>query len=266
VIGTAEADVVAIAGSGINLNADEATADVDMTITGTPLVSIEGAAGDDMLSVDGPASASAFEGGEGVDTIDFGAASGGVSVDLKAGTVGGQGSLMLKAVENVTGSPGDDEIVGDEQANVLAGGDGDDVIDGGGEADTLLGGDGRDTVSFASSNKAVQVDLKKGTAEGAGADTLDGFEDVEGSRKADAIRGDGSENTLDGSKGIDRVRGGNGDDDLLGAEGNDLLFGEKGNDVLQGETGKDQLNGGEGNDRCKGGPDADAFVFCEHLS
>jgi Ca2+-binding RTX toxin-like protein len=289
VIGTAEADSFAVGTGGINLNADEATGDVDVTISGTPAISLEGAGGDDVLSVAGGAGTgvagpgaavpggagddyflagvggSAFDGGDGADTVDFTAVTGGVAVDLHAGTAEGQGSDTLAAVENVTGSPGDDEIAGDDLANVLAGGDGNDTIDGEGEADTLLGGAGTDIVSFASATKGVTVDLKKGTAKGDGADTLDGFENVEGTRKADVIHGSGGKNTLDGADGPDTISGGNGADQVLGGDGNDLLFGEKGNDVLKGGDGKDQLDGGDGNDRCNGGNDPDAFVFCEHL-
>ena len=198
VIGTAEADSFALGEGGINLNADEATGDADVTISGTPAITIEGAEADDVLSVDGGAGTgaagpgatlqggagddyilagvggSAFDGGDGTDTVDFSASTGGVAVDLHAGTAQGQGSDTIAAIENVTGSPGNDEIVGDDLANVLAGADGNDTIDGAGEADTLLGGAGTDTVSFASANKGVTVDLKQGTAEGDGADTLDG--------------------------------------------------------------------------------------------
>ncbi len=289
IVGGADADSIVVGADGINLNAGETTGDVDVMVpAGGPVITVLGGAGDDRLSVAGGAGTgepspgatlqgedgadllqagtggSAFDGGAGTDTIDYAILSG-VTVDLAAGTAGATGTDTVTAVENVTGSPGNDTITGDDQANVLAGGDGNDTIDGGGEADTLLGGEGMDTASFASSRASVTVDLKAGTAEGDGADTLDGFENVVGSRKGDEIRGNGASNFLDGVNGPDVLSGGNGVDQLAGGNGNDRLFGGKGNDTLKGEDGKDQLDGGEGNDRCKGGNDPDAFVRCEHL-
>jgi Ca2+-binding RTX toxin-like protein len=223
---------------------------------------LRGGGGDDAIA--GGAGNDTIDGGAGSDTVDLSDASK-VEVDLASGSATGEGSDDLEGIENVLGSPGDDEITGDGAANVLAGAAGDDTIGGGAGDDTLVGGEGKDTVSFASSRKAVTVDLKRGRARGDGADTLAGFEHVEGSNKADEIRGNGQANTLGGGGGGDRISGGNGADDLVGNDGNDLLFGERGTDVLEGGDGRDQLNGGNGRDRCVGGPDPDSFVLCETI-
>ncbi|MGZ5351553.1 MAG: calcium-binding protein [Actinomycetota bacterium] len=348
VIGSPGADRIVAGGGGINLNADEVTADADVTFTGTAAVTIDGGDGDDVLSLGGGAGAgtpiagtltgglgdddlaggapgSTFDGGDGVDLVDYSAATAlsanlatgqvtyeaggtdtltaiealigspeddtfvgsagnddltggdgsdtidlsgaaaGVTVDLVAGIALGEGDDTLAEIENVIGSPGDDTITGDGSANILAGGAGNDTIDGGAEADTLTGGDGEDTVSFASSGRGITLNLRRGTAEGDGDDTVEGFEHVIGSRKADTIDGDGGRNILDGSGGKDDISGGGGVDQVLGASGADRLFGEKGNDLLKGADGKDQLNGGKGKDRCKGGADPDSFVFCENF-
>jgi Ca2+-binding RTX toxin-like protein len=289
--GTAGDDDVVIGQSGVNLNAAEATGDPDVTITGVSELVVEGAGGGDSLSVAGGAGAGAagpvaiirgqagddvlvgavggstLDGGDGVDTADYAGATR-VAADLTAGTAGHEGGAIdaLVAIENLIGSPGDDDITGNASANVLAGGVGDDTVDGAGEADTLVGGEGDDTASFASSARGVTVDLGEGTAEGDGNDTLDGFENVVGSGKGDAIRGNKGPNDLDGAGGKDEVSGGNGTDDVLGGDGNDLLFGGNGNDLLKGGNGKDQLNGGRGtHDICKGGADPDSFVFCENF-
>jgi Ca2+-binding RTX toxin-like protein len=223
-----------------------------------------GAEGADVL--DGNGGNDTIDGEAGSDTLDYGDASNAVHVDLADHTATGEGSDAVNGIENVVGSPFDDELTGDAAANILAGGDGDDTIDGGEEADTLVGGAGTDTVSFASATKGVTVDLRKGTAKGAGADTVDGFENVQGSGKGDVIRGNKGVNELDGKGGADDVSGGDGNDDVLGGDGNDLLFGQNGNDLLKGGNGKDQLNGGKGkHDICKGGGDPDSFVFCENF-
>lgn len=93
----------------------------------------------------------------GTDTIDFSAASRGVTIDLSiVGTaqvvdsintitlVGGATPNGL--FENVIGSRFNDRITGNPSNNLLVGGDGDDTLIGGAGIDTLLGGNGHDTL------------------------------------------------------------------------------------------------------------------------
>jgi len=221
---------------------------------------LTGSPGDDLIAGDG--ANNVIDGGDGDDTIDFSGASG-MDVDLRVGRAVGEGTDALSSIENVIGSPFDDHIVGSDVANLLDGGPSDDKIDGGGGDDTLTGGDGSDTVSFQSATEGVTVSLAKGTADGAGADTLGGFENVVGTRQADEIHGDEGRNRLDGRRGPDQLFGGSGSDNILGGDGNDLLFGQSGNDLLLGDSAKDQLDGGRDRDVCKGGTGPDSFVFCE---
>jgi hemolysin type calcium-binding protein len=226
---------------------------------------LTGSPGDDRIVGNG--SDNVIDGGDGIDTIDFSASASGMTVLLGAGKALGEGTDGLTSIENVIGSPFDDHIVGSGSANLLDGGPSDDKIDGGGGDDTLTGGEGSDTVSFQSATEGVTVFLKKGTAEGAGADTLDGFENVVGTLKADEIHGDGAGNRIDGRRGPDRVSGGGGEDIILGGDGNDVLFGQRGNDLLLGDSGKDRLDGGnDSDDVCKGGTGPDSFVFCETIN
>lgn len=350
ILGSTGVDRIVAGASGINLNSDETTADVDVTITGTPGLVIDGGDGDDILSLAGEAgtgtgrqgsllgqagndrllggmagstfdgglgtdevdytgatqlasanlatgtvthqgggtdtlagienltgspgedrivgnaSDNVIDGGDGIDTIDFSAASA-INVDLRVGSAVGEGTDSLSSIENVIGSPFEDHIVGGGGGNRLDGGPGDDKIDGGGGDDALIGGEGSDTVSFQSATEGVTVSLKKGTAEGAGADTLEGFENAVGTLKADEIQGDGAGNRLDGRRGPDRVSGGGGADIIQGGDGNDVLFGQRGNDLLLGDSGKDRLDGGkDSDDVCKGGTGPDSFVFCETIN
>jgi Ca2+-binding RTX toxin-like protein len=351
IVGSTGVDHIVAGESGINLNSDETTADVDVTITGTPVLVIDGGDGDDVLSLGGGAgtgtagrqgsllgqagndrllggvAGSAFDGGvgtdevdytsatqlqsanlstgqvihqgggtdtlagienltgspdddrivgsgadnvidggDGTDTIDFSTAPSAMDVDLRVGSAVGDGNDTLSAIENVIGSPLDDHIVGGGGGNLLDGGLGDDKIDGGVGDDTLTGGEGTDTVSFQSATVGVTVSLTRGTAEGDGADTLQGFENVVGTPKADEIHGDGARNRLDGRRGPDQLYAGNGADIILGGDGNDLLFGQRGDDLLLGESAKDQLDGGRDSDVCKGGSGPDSFVFCETIN
>ena len=162
--GSDAADHFVLGTGGANLNAAETPGDADVSIDGTPGVTMQGNAGNDVLSVaggagtDAPAAAtvvggsedddligalgdSAFDGGDGVDALDYTAAAG-ILADLGGGLVlhaaGGQDTVAN--VEDLLGSPASDVIVGTEEANALAGADGDDRIDGGGGDDALDGG------------------------------------------------------------------------------------------------------------------------------
>ena len=214
---------------------------------------IAGGAGDDTL-----------DGGVGTDLLDLSAAAA-AAVDLSGDLATGDGTDTIAAFEDVLGSPGDDVLVGDNEANAIDGDTGDDEINGGLGADDLTGGAGTDTVSFVAAPDGVTVDLRDDTATGAGTDVLAGFENVDGSGRADVIHGDDSVNVLNGRTGADKVYGHDGADRLLGDSAADLLFGQSGNDVLLGGANHDQLNGGEGNDDvCRGGQGPDSFVFCEN--
>ena len=214
---------------------------------------IAGGAGDDTL-----------DGGVGTDLLDLSAALA-ATVDLVTGVAGGDGTDAIAAFEDILGSPGDDTLVGDDGANAIDGDAGDDEVAGGLGSDDLTGAAGTDTVSFVGAPDGVTVDLAEGTATGAGEDVLAGFENVDGSGRADVIHGDDSINVLDGRTGADEVYGQDGADRILGDRARDLLFGQSGNDVLLGGPNHDQLDGGEGTDDvCRGGQGPDAFVFCEN--
>ena len=97
------------------------------------------------------------DGGPGTDTVTYAALQQSVRVNLGLHKATGQGVDTLVSVENATGSPGDDLLVGSAGRNRLSGGGGADTLSGLGATDILLGGDG--------------PDLLKG---GAGDDTLNG--------------------------------------------------------------------------------------------
>jgi len=249
VLGGAGVDTIAVGGAGINLNGAEASGDVDVVLTNAPAVSIQGGAGDDQLSAAGIQGTGAptggvtlhgddgadtliegtgsdqVDGGAGTDTLDF---RGSTQVDIASmatgiATVNGAATTMFSSIENVTGSPGDDHIVGDGTANVLAGGAGGDVIEGAGGDDVLSGGLGADTVDYAGAPQGVIVDLVAGTGTGDGTDTLSEFENISGSAFDDLLTGDDTPNAIAGGDGNDFVIGGLGDDQLAGGAGIDTL-------------------------------------------
>ena len=136
-------------------------------------------------------------------------------------------------IERVIGSDEDDFITGaDNSPEEIEGGDG---------GDTLLGGaGGGDTVSYASSDRRVRVDLDDGTAANASAsgghatgDSIGGFENVKGSAYGDvleALNGTGTAGATGST--------------LWGLGGDDTLVGGADNDTLEGGAGADELDGG----------------------
>lgn len=116
----------------------------------------------------------------------------------------------------MTGTAGNDRLVGQAGADTLIGGAGHDILEGGDGADTLYGDAGNDVLAGGADN-----DMLYG---GTGNDVLRG--------------GDGND-TLDGGDGNDRLEGGAGSDILLGGEGNDTLAGGADNDTLTGGGGSD---------------------------
>jgi hypothetical protein len=91
----------------------------------------------------------------------------------------------------VYGTPGDDELFGGNQSQVIMGLGGDDVIHGNNSGDCLVGGDGNDRLY--------------------------------GGNAKDVLIGDNGDDSLDGGNGADFLDGGGGDDDCLGGNGPDTL-------------------------------------------
>jgi len=289
IAGGTTGDNIVAGAAGLNLNAVEAVGDADVLIVGLPALVVGGGAGNDVLSVTGgsgtgaPSTArleggtegdlligasggNALTGGDGSDTVDYTAATQLLDANLITGVIQHVAGLVdqVTDIENLTGSPGADAILGDGDDNVLRGGDGPDTLSGGAGNDTLDGGSDVDTVDFGLSDAGVEVSLGKGTATGAGEDTLIDVENVIGSDKADTLNGEEGINTLDGGDGSDVLNGRGGGDELQGGDGRDSLFGQKGRDDLSAGAGNDRLDGGKGkNDVCQGGTGADSFVFCE---
>jgi hypothetical protein len=290
VSGGAGDDAVTLGSDGANLNVGEAVGDVDATLTGGATWVLQGREGSDTLSVagaDGTGSpvvgvvveggvgddtvkggggGSSLDGGEAVDTMDYSAAAA-VYVDLAAqiGRPVTSDPDDLLAFENLVGSPGDDQLVGDGGPNLLSGGLGDDKLAGLGDDDVLNGGQGEDVADLSLAAKGVEVDLVAGTSTGQGADTLNGIENVVGSENGDVLRGNTQANELRGGEGADEIRGNAGRDRVTGGFGNDRLFGGADPDTVDGGKGKDQLDGGEGRDTCIPGPDPDSWTGCERV-
>ncbi len=140
----------------------------------------------------------------------------GVGADLGVGTA----TALINDNDSATtpgqGTPGDDLLLGDEQANQINAGAGNDFIYAGAGNDTIIGGEGADSIRAGKDD-----DL------------------VEGGVGDDSLMGDMAQDTLIGGDGNDILRGGKGFDSLIGGNGSDTLSGDRGRDTLVGGADSD---------------------------
>jgi len=187
------------------------------------------------------------DGAEGIDIVSFESATGGVQVDLVAGTATGSetGNDTLTSIEHVVGSKFDDVIMLGNADGELSGHDGDDALTGGAGNDTLIGGSGNDTIGGGDgvdtllytdedvaengpslSGVGVTVDLATGTATDnwGDTDTFTGIEIVYGSIYGDVMTGGNVDNGIGVTDGFEAFEGGAGDDTINGGVGFDLVM------------------------------------------
>jgi Ca2+-binding RTX toxin-like protein len=203
----------------------------------------------------------AFDGGNDIDTADFGKFRSAVQVDLNLTTDTAQtrdgedlstGTLRtivsMTNVENVVGSNFADRLIGNAGDNGLDGGLGDDTLIGGAGTDFYIGGAGFDTIDFSGTETgpfgSIIVDLTGASPYGVIPpkilDSWNNSEHVESvehfigtnSGVADEFYLDGGGYTIDAMAGNDLVLGGDGNDVLNGGAGSDTLSGGLGNDTL----------------------------------
>lgn len=254
----------------------------------------------------GGAGADQMLGGSGIDSVYYITATSGVRLYLATGgTVGEALGDTYGSIERVFATNFDDSVVGSVADESLFGMDGNDILSGaagadslyggggndrlfGGEgADLLAGGDGIDAAYYVASRSGVTVNMETnvntgGEAEG---DTLQGIENLFGSRFGDDLTGNLRDNTINGMAGNDTINGQAGNDKLFSGAGSDILNGGTGDDTLSGQSGfnmlngdggddkifggtdQDFINGGEGNDIMSGGAGTDRFIFnTDHAS
>ncbi|MEQ3746165.1 MAG: M10 family metallopeptidase C-terminal domain-containing protein [Henriciella sp.] len=178
-----------------------------------------GGAGDDFLT--GNAANNILNGGDGVDTVDYSALTGGIVLDLSAGsfTSAASGTDTLISIEGVIGTDGNDTLTGDAGNNYFE-------VRGGN--DTVNGGNGIDYVGLRGGTEGVTVAanaLSSGTLTiaGLGTNTLTSIEGIRGTEFADTFNGDA---------GVQLYHGGGGDDTFVVSNGADEYDGGAGNDTL----------------------------------
>lgn len=98
----------------------------DLLVGGAGRDRLLGDAGDDTL--DGGTGDDELVGNDGIDRVDYGTSGGPVTADLATGEATGDGSDILVGVEHLVGSPYDDSLTGDSNANEISGGEGNDMM------------------------------------------------------------------------------------------------------------------------------------------
>jgi len=103
-----------------------------------------------------------FNGGAGSDTVTYTSASAAVTASLinPASNTGQAANDTYSSIENLTASPLNDFLTGDNGVNVLSGGDGNDRFSGRGGNDTMNGGLGSDQAFFSGSKASYNAFLR----------------------------------------------------------------------------------------------------------
>ena len=154
------------------------------------------------------------------------------------------------AVNEISGTANDDDIVGTDFADNISARGGDDLVSGRLGDDTINGGSGDDDLAGQGGNDVI--------IGGRGSDVI--FGDSRSSD--DPLESFFGNNSISGGSDRDIIFGGLGNDTLLGNSGKDVLSGGEGNDSIGGGADKDKIAGGEGNDTLNGEAGND-FVYGE---
>ena len=231
--------------------------------------------------------ADTFDGGSGIDTVDYGNNTLATTVDLASGAaVSGVAAeldtivAVPPTVENAILGTGDDSFLGSPFNNIVWPNGGQNVLSCFATATPANGCGGIDTVNYSTGYTAgVTINLANGGGTGGASDSITGFANAVGTAfndsmtGTDVIAGGGTgANLLVGGKGNDLisanagpdlVRAGAGNDRIRGGAGDDTLEGQGGKDNIRGSGGADDIFGGKGKDFCTGGGGNDFIKTCE---
>ena len=253
---------------------------------------LEGLGGDDVLTgassrndyllggaggdwIDGGIDAGFFDGNDPnvIDGTSYLSSFGAVTIDMQERIFrGGDAERdILKRIEAIQGSSGDDTIKGDQVNNVLDGWNGDDVLEGRAGQDKVSGGFGNDTVFAAADGDKLDgggtvndpgIDLLSyervksagvtvNLATGVGSDSVAVAKVAVGDLTPIAAPG---YSTFENLTGTDILEAG---DDLTGDRAGNIIRGLAGDDIINGGDGDDLVIGGTGGDTLDGGEGVD---------
>jgi Ca2+-binding RTX toxin-like protein len=171
------------------------------------------------IFVGAPAGGDSYDGGSGIDTLDFSSLTTPITLQLKDGSAT-FGSGTIVNIENVLGGSGNDVLTGNGQANLLRGNVGDDKLNGGNGNDVLYGGSGRDTLDGGNNDDVLVGGFGNDTLTGGGGvdrfvfdslnDARDTIKDFKGTGSAQdfLVFDPGMFTGFNGDDGTDLVAGG----------------------------------------------------------
>ena len=236
---------------------------------------VSGDAGHDTVAAAMDGAADTYDGGAGIDTLDYTAVLNGSTIDLDEGTAMSDeiGHDTISNFEVLLAGAGQDDIQGSDAAEEIRGNGGDDVIDAGGGADVVAGGEGNDQLSDGTGADTVSGDDGQDVVIAAmdeAADTYDGGAGVDTLDYSAALmdvvidlvaaNASGAEIGTDSITNFEVIKSGEGDDELTGSDDDETLIGNGGDDVIAGGDGADILDGGAGNDVIADGEGADCVL------
>ncbi|KQR74691.1 hypothetical protein ASG35_18340 [Burkholderia sp. Leaf177] len=226
-------------------------------------VSIHAGSGDDTI-IAGTANG-VYDGGGGVNTLDYSGFTSALSVDLSAdvrsalgitptgeitvdmGRVkSGDTTNSIENIQIIKGGSGANTFIGNAFDHQFIGGSGDNTFIANGGNNVYTGGGGKnvldysragagafDTATLGASGRTlvldgVDIDMSKGVT------SNNGWTDANGKSAVDHFSG---VNQITGSAHNDRIKGSDGDDVIFAGGGDDLIIGSGGNDTIDGGTG-----------------------------
>ena len=248
------------------------------TVANTRSISVVGAAGNDMITLDeanGALPRANLFGGADNDIL-----TGGSGGDTLAGQAGNDTLLGKGGFDTLFGGSGNDTLTGgdaDDRAFGEAGddrmiwnpGDDTDLNEGGADIDTVEvnGGNGAEQFTTTANGARVRFDrvtpapfaIDIGTSENLVLNANGGNDSFSATGNLAAL----IKITVDGGAGEDTILGSNGIDTLLGGDGNDFVDGQQGNDVGLLGAGDDvfQWDPGDGSDVVEGQDGFDKMLF-----
>jgi Ca2+-binding RTX toxin-like protein len=158
----------------------------------------------------------------------------GVAVALAGDT-----TYTFTNIDNLTGTTGNDTLVGSDSTNVIDGGAGNDTLKVSLGKDTLDGGTGTDFVDFSSLGASIAVTLPGDGGEITSDVNVGGLTHQLTLKNIEGLKATHFDDSVTGSAGDDEIHGLDGNDALTGAGGDDTLLGGGRADTLDGGAGRD---------------------------
>lgn len=150
----------------------------NLTITGSSKVTAEGnKLGNEILgnkkenTLNGGMGDDTIDGGKGIDLLLLSKKNNSLNLSIADAQKTGDGTMMIKNIENIDGGKGNDLLTGSKLKNTLLGGSGNDklngaqgndYLDGGDGNDHLIGGSGKDTLMGGNGKDTFEARSEKG--------------------------------------------------------------------------------------------------------